>query len=121
MAGTQPLRICPRCGGVIQAIYEKKGPNGKTYYYAYHKGGRQCYLGPSVYTYVTKTHEDLRLTLYGAVEPERLVEYLERLVEAVDLEAMKEEHVRRIIRAMAKLMRRWQVHQQRQKRQRRQA
>ena len=48
---------CPVCGAEIKNIYAKRGANGKIYYYAYHTGGRQCYLGPDVYDYVTRTHK----------------------------------------------------------------
>ncbi len=61
------------------------------YYYGYEKGedGRvhkkvkKCYLGPSVYVDVSKTHNNLGLALKGLIEEGRERDYMESLVRSV--------------------------------------
>jgi hypothetical protein len=83
-------RLCPRCSFPFKSL-GKITIGGNTYYVARHvvyvEGQKipvwDCYLGPSEYIYVTPLHEDLDLTLRGAVEEGRWVEYIERIVSSV--------------------------------------
>ena len=45
---------------------------------------RKCYLGPDIYSYVSRTHGDLGLTFRGLAERGRELEYLEGLVRALE-------------------------------------
>ena len=81
------IKLCPRCG-MPYSYLEIRRRGDKIYYYAVHeewKGGRRisrrkCYLGPDIYTYVTALHTDERLVLYGMLNKERALAYLERLL-----------------------------------------
>jgi hypothetical protein len=78
---------CPRCGLVISWV-ERVRRGDRVYYVAAHSSGggkraRRCYLGPEEYVYVSKLHEDLGLTLRGALERDRWVDYMASLVEAI--------------------------------------
>ncbi len=86
--GGKPVgrRVCPRCGLPFRSL-GKLNKGGNTYYYAIHDiryEGKSitwpCYLGPRSYVYVSKLHEDVGLTLRGAVEPERFTEYVRDVV-----------------------------------------
>ena len=80
-------RVCPRCGLPFKSLNKhEKGSN--VYYYAIHTikyGGKTitwpCYLGPKEYIYVSLTHEEEGLTLRGAIETQRFVEYVREVVE----------------------------------------
>jgi len=87
--------ICPRCGRFISWI-EPTRRGGRVYYLAVHYSGyyrdssgkvrkrvSKCYLGPKEYVYVTQLHGDLGLTLMGAIERGRVLEYLNTLLELV--------------------------------------
>jgi hypothetical protein len=87
--GAKPVgrRVCPRCGLPFKSL-GKQVLRGNTYYYAIHfvrSEGRTiewpCYLGPREYILVTKLHESEGLTLRGAIESERFVEYVREAVE----------------------------------------
>jgi hypothetical protein len=83
-------RLCPRCSFPFKSLAGVT-VGGNTYYVAKHvvyvEGQKipvwNCYLGPSEYIYVTPLHEDLDLTLRGAIEEGRWVEYVERIVNSV--------------------------------------
>jgi hypothetical protein len=86
--GGKPVgrRVCPRCGLPFRSL-GKLNKGGNTYYYAIHDVRHEgksitwpCYLGPRSYVYVSKLHEDVGLTLRGAVEPERFTEYVREVV-----------------------------------------
>jgi len=89
------VMICPRCGQPISYI-ERQRRGNQVYYFAAHYYGyertpdgkirkkvKKCYLGPSAYIEVTKTHSDLGLTLKGLTEEGRERDYMEALVESV--------------------------------------
>jgi hypothetical protein len=61
-----------------------EGPDGRVV-----KKLRKCYLGPDLYTYVTKTHSDIRLALKGAIEDGRQFTYIKDILRTLkeDLEA----------------------------------
>jgi len=79
---------CPRCGSSISWV-EKQRKGGRIYYVAVHYLGyvrvgdrvrkqvRKCYLGPEEYDYVTRLHQDVGLTLEGAVSDRRVIHYLD--------------------------------------------
>lgn len=77
------------------------------------KKTRKCYLGPAVYEYVSRLHEDLQLELAGLVE-RSWVEYVRRMVEArVDLAVsnpsllnLVAEEVREVARVVSEAARR---------------
>jgi len=82
-------RVCPRCGCSFSYIKEKK-INGRVYLYAVHyyrddsgrRRMRECYLGPKdYYEYVTKMHEKEGLVLKGLICAERLIEYLDAIID----------------------------------------
>jgi len=83
-------RLCPRCSFPFKSM-NRVTVGGNTYYVARHvvyvEGQKipvwYCYLGPDKYIYVTALHEDLDLTLRGAIEEGRWVEYIERIVSSV--------------------------------------
>jgi hypothetical protein len=57
----------------------------RVYYVAAHSSGggkraRRCYLGPEKYVYVSKLHKDLGITLLGASDRERAIEYVRNLL-----------------------------------------
>lgn len=89
--GSDVRPLCPRCGQVYSWI-ERSTIGGRVYFYAVHylgfEGGRRktrkCYLGPAVYEYVSRTHENVNLTFEGAVSGGRLLSYLEQLAGAVE-------------------------------------
>jgi hypothetical protein len=91
-------RLCPRCSFPFKSI-NRVTVGGNTYYVARHviyvEGQKipvwNCYLGPSEYIYVTSLHEDLDLTLRGAIEEGRWVEYVERIINSVLEKASKSE------------------------------
>ena len=101
-----PGELCPRCGLPIKSI-KKRVINGRVYYYAYHKGGKECYLGPDTYVYVTRTHEDLGLILQGAVEPNRVVDYVRVILNHVDPSEVTEEQARQLARVVARWLAKW--------------
>ena len=78
--------ICERCGRPV-SWYEKRRVGNREYLYAIHysKGKReQCYLGPpDKYIYVSKTHEKEGLVLKGLSDPDRVLEYFERIVSKI--------------------------------------
>ncbi|MFP3287121.1 MAG: hypothetical protein RXP86_07705 [Acidilobus sp.] len=87
--------ICPRCGQPISYIERQRRGNQVYYlavhYYGYergpdgkvHKKVKKCYLGPSAYVEVTRTHSDLGLTLKGLMEEGRERDYMEALARSV--------------------------------------
>jgi len=78
--------ICPRCGRPISWIETRRVGN-REYVYAIHysKNNReQCYLGPSNgYIYATTTHRKEGLVLKGLNDPDRVLEYFERIVSKI--------------------------------------
>lgn len=89
--------ICPRCGERIDYV-ERHKRGGRVYLYAVHYLGyerdssgrvrkrvRKCYLGPEdSYRYVTLTHVKDGLVLYGLDKRDRLLTYLEAIINALD-------------------------------------
>jgi len=87
--------ICPRCGQPISYIERQRRGNQVYYlavhYYGYERGPdgkvrkkvKKCYLGPSAYIEVTRTHSDLGLTLKGLMEEGRERDYMEALARSV--------------------------------------
>jgi len=81
---------CPRCGGVISWI-ESQRKGGRVYYVAVHYLGRvggkrmvkKCYLGPEEYVYVSRTHQDLDITLEGLIRDRRLINYLDAFISSL--------------------------------------
>jgi len=101
--------ICPRCGEHVTSYYVKRVTTQygvREYYYAIHvesSGGkktrRQCYLGPKEYRHTRATHEAevaeerpeylgrTILVPLGLVEKDRVVRYINMLLEYVAEEA----------------------------------
>jgi len=91
-APTRPA--CPRCGSPVSWV-EKQRKGSRVYYVAVHylgytrAGGRvrkqvrKCYLGPEEYDYVTRLHQNLGITLEGAVSDRRVIHYLDAFVRAL--------------------------------------
>lgn len=85
---------CPRCGSPISWV-ERQRKGDRVYYVAVHYLGytkvggkvrkrvRKCYLGPEVYEYVTRLHQDLGITLEGAVVDRRVLHYLDAFITAL--------------------------------------
>ena len=85
---------CPRCGSPISWI-ETQRKGDRVYYVAVHylgytkSGGRvrkrvrKCYLGPEVYEYVSRTHQNLGVVLEGAVVDRRVLHYLDAFITAL--------------------------------------
>jgi len=95
-AQQQGLPICPRCGQPYRYL-ERRRIGNNVYYYAVHYEGyergpdgrprpklRRCYLGPSAYVEVTKTHSDLGLTFKGLIEEGRERDYMEALANTIE-------------------------------------
>ena len=87
----RPQRICPRCGRPFTYL-ERHIVRGNIYYYAVHEArenGRRVrdkhYVGPAEYVAGRATHAWLGVEWEGAVnpDPERLLEYLQRVLDAV--------------------------------------
>ena len=85
----EPKPICPRCG-LPYSYVETREVGGKVYYYAvhYYREGnkrrvRKCYLGPEHYDYVTRTHEREGLVLRGLTSTDRVISYLDALIDYV--------------------------------------
>jgi hypothetical protein len=88
--------VCPRCGQPISYVERQRRGNQVYYlavhYYGYERGPdgkvrkkvKKCYLGPSAYVEVTRTHSDLGLTLKGLMEEGRERDYMEALARAVE-------------------------------------
>ena len=82
--------VCPRCGLKIDRVLTRKIGN-RYYVYAVHyveEGGKkkkkQCYLGPADhYKYVSRLHEDVGLLLVGAWKTDRVIDYLEELLNII--------------------------------------
>jgi hypothetical protein len=77
-------------------LYQETGRGNQVYYFAVyyygyekgedgrvHKKVKKCYLGPSVYVDVSKTHNNLGLALKGLIEEGRERDYMESLVRSV--------------------------------------
>jgi len=88
--------VCPRCGKPIWDIQAKRR-GSKLYYYAVHRevlpDGRvkfsYCYLGPQLYTYVSKLQEDLGLELKSPLQEvvegrPRIIDYIEGIAKTVE-------------------------------------
>ena len=89
--------ICPRCGKPID-YFERHNQGGRVYLYAVHYLGyektpegkirkrvKKCYLGPEdSYRYVSLTHEKEGLILYGMDKRDRLLTYLEALINGLN-------------------------------------
>jgi hypothetical protein len=103
-------RLCPRCSFPFKSLAGVT-IGGNTYYVAKHvvyiEGQRipvwYCYLGPNEYIYVTTLHEDLDLTLRGAIEEGRWVEYIERIINSVLEKARKSEDKGKFIDGMIRV------------------
>ena len=84
---------CPRCGRPVD-WFERAKRGDRVYVIAVHYLGytklpngkvrakvEKCYLGPEGgYVYVTKMHEKEGLTLRGAQDRERAIDYLEAII-----------------------------------------
>jgi len=85
---------CPRCGSPISWI-ETQRKGDRVYYVAVHYAGytkvggkvrkriKKCYLGPEVYEYVSRTHQNLGVVLEGAVVDRRVLHYLDAFITAL--------------------------------------
>ena len=96
LEGGEEGGICPRCGQPYRYV-EKRKIGNNIYYYAVHYEGferspdgrarpklRRCYLGPNAYIEVSKTHNNIGLTLKGLIEEGREMDYLNAIVEAIE-------------------------------------
>ncbi len=104
------IRACPRCSRPYSYIKERK-VNGRTYLYAVHcyrddLGRRkisECYLGPKdYYEYVTRMHEKEGLILKGLIEQERLLEYLDTIIEYITNKNIDKEQAKYILEKLEK-------------------
>jgi len=90
--------ICPRCGRPISWIEIRRVAN-REYVYAIHysRGKRdQCYLGPKGdYVHVTTTHRREGLVLKGLSDPNRVIEYFERLLKLILTDQRLKDEVKR--------------------------
>jgi len=96
MGGEERKPSCPRCGLPIERLVSKK-VFGRVYIYAYHRGGRQCYLGPEgEYVLVSKLQP---FTLYPIHDTDRLIDYTYGLLESITHESQKltKEQIKQII------------------------
>ena len=83
-------KVCPRCGRQYEYIEERK-QGERVYFYAVHveklPGGKRrvkrCYLGPLVYSYVSKLHRKEGLVFKGLLEVNRAIEYLESILQSL--------------------------------------
>ena len=98
------LTYCPRCSEPISYIHKETryclDADGNivakhTYYYAVHysydpatkkMSYRRCYLGSDEYDYVERFN---RLSLAGAIKEDRYKNYLQRIIDYVDEDALK--------------------------------
>lgn len=111
-----PAGVCPRCGAPFKRV-EVRRTKSNTYYLAVHSQNRKCYLGPGEYKYASLTHENIGVTLRGAVEAAngddiRVLSYLESYLdhaaelagEIPELEDVRRmlEKARRAVRELAK-------------------
>ena len=99
------IRVCPRCGRPYSYIRERR-VNSRVYLYAVHyyrdSSGRrrvkECYLGPKdYYKYVTRMHEKEGLVFKGLIEQERVLEYLDAIVNYVVHNGNGEEVIKHIL------------------------
>lgn len=91
-------RTCPRCGEPYSYVDVRAAGESRVYYYAVHyrreSGARRvkkCYLGPSEYEYVTRLHERESLVLRGLVDSDRVIEYLNAIVEYLERNPLEPE------------------------------
>jgi hypothetical protein len=107
---------CPRCGGPVSWV-ERHVRGGRVYYVAVHYEGytkapdgrvrkrvRKCYLGPSEYEYVSRTHEDLGLVLKGLSEPGRVIDYLDAFINSLERLDLDEATLEAIIQKLEELV-----------------
>ena len=107
--------VCPRCGRPIKRIYAR-ARGDRVYYYAYHGKNDECYLGPELYEYVTRTHSDLKLVLKGGVEPRRKIDYIVTLMESLDVSELSDEDAARLAKAFATFLGKWRAEKARRRR-----
>ncbi len=86
---------CPRCGMPV-SWFERNRVGDRTYVYAVHyskKSKHKCYLGPEDgYVLVTMMHKKEGLVLKGLNDPDRVLEYFERILRLIlSNERLKEE------------------------------
>jgi len=90
--------LCPRCGS--RGWVEEKEINNRVYIYVAHeergpdgrRRRRHCYLGPKEsYEYVTRLHDREGLVLKGLLERGRALDYLERLIGYIEAVVEAEE------------------------------
>jgi len=91
--------ICPRCGAPFSWT-ETYTVGDREYVYAVHYQGKgkifKCYLGPKDgYVFVTMTHRKEGLQLKGLCDPERILEYFERILKLI----LSNERLREEVRA----------------------
>ncbi len=106
-----PIRVCPRCGHPYNYIRERK-INGRVYLYAVHYcrdgGGKvrvmECYLGPKdQYEYVTKMHVKEGLIFKGLIEKERIIQYLDSIIDYLSTGNVDKELAQLVIERIEKL------------------
>ena len=111
--------ICPRCGRPID-WFERFKEGNRVYLYAVHYLGYQktpegkirkkvekCYLGPEdSYRYVSLTHEKDGLILYGLDKRDRLLTYLEAIINSLgylDTSGLSRDFLRQLSRRLRDL------------------
>lgn len=104
------LNVCPRCGLPYSYVEERK-VGDRVYYYAVHYSrvnGRRyvhrCYLGPSVYEYVSRLHQREGLVLKGLSDPERILDYLDAIINYIKLKNIDPDLSKRIKSRARKLL-----------------
>jgi len=106
------LKICPRCG-LPYSYVERRVVGDRVYYYAVHysrvNGKRmvsKCYLGPRIYEYVSRLHSREGLVLKGLSDPERILDYLDAIINYIEtMSRLDEDLVKRIRHRARKLLR----------------
>lgn len=80
-------RICPRCK-LPYSYLERRQVGDRVYLYTVHESRehgkrriKKCYLGPDKYRYVSKLHSPEGLVLRGLHDQDRVIDYLESLLQ----------------------------------------
>ena len=66
----------------------------------------KCYLGPRIYEYVSRLHSREGLVLKGLSDPERILDYLDAIINYIEtMSRLDEDLVKRIRHRARKLLR----------------
>jgi len=113
VGGVGVVRLCPRCGLPFSYL-ERHVVGGRVYFYAVHYYGRdecgrkrvrKCYLGPVFYVYGSKTHEREGLILRGLIDSERILNYLDAIINYFKRSSLDERLKRKVIGKLKEALR----------------